>query len=303
MKSYLAGLALLALPSVLPVLAQEKQNFVFNPSTPEGQILQSLGQEPDDARKVSLGQDFLEKYPKHEAAGWVAAQLESGLLGQKEYDKVLDVAEMSYANAPDMDAAYFALKAAVAKDDIAQTKKWSGRTSEAARKITGSAKPPTDDDAKHQLEYAKQVDEYSEYALYVVALKAPPKDEVDLVDTLIKQNPKSQYLAEVANSYFNALSKSGEAAKICPAAARMATDKNAEAMIQAADCSWRASKADGVISYAAKATEAINTRPKREGASDADWAAQKGALAGRAPVSTPESAIPWKCGLVRPTKR
>jgi hypothetical protein len=281
MKSYVAGLALLALPCVLPVLAQEKQNFVFNPSTPEGQILQSLGQEPDDARKVSLGQDFLAKYPKHEAAGWVAAQLESGLLGQKEYDKVLDVAETSYANGPDMDAEYFALKAAVAKEDIAQTKKWSGRTSEVARKNISTAKP-TDDEGKQQLEYAKQVDEYSEYALYVVALKSPPKDEIDLVDTLIKQNPKSQYLAEVANSYFAALTKAGEGAKACPAAERMAVDKNAEAMLYAADCSWRGNHADRVISFAAKATEAANSRPKREGASDADWAAQKGALLGTA---------------------
>jgi hypothetical protein len=282
MKSYLAGLVLLALPCVVPVLAQEKQNFVFNPGTPEGQILQSLGQEPDDARKVSLGEDFLAKYPKHEAAGWVAAQLESGLLAQKEYDKVLEVAETAYANGPDMDAAYYALKAAVAKEDIAQTKKWSARTSEIARKITSSAKPPADEDDKHQLEYAKQVDEYSEYALYVVALKAPPKDEVDLVDTLIKQNPKSQYLSEVANSYFAALTKAGEGAKACPAAAKMAVDKNAEAMLYAADCSWRGNRADAVISYAAKAAEAASSRSKREGASDADWSAQKGALLGTA---------------------
>ena len=84
MKRYLAGLVLLALPCVLPVLAQEKQNFVFNPGTPRGQILQSLGQETDDARKVTLAQDFLAKYPKHEAAGWVAAQLESACWGKKK---------------------------------------------------------------------------------------------------------------------------------------------------------------------------------------------------------------------------
>jgi hypothetical protein len=282
MKRYLAGLVLLALPCTLPVLAQEKQNFVFNPSTPEGQILQSLGQETDDARKVTLAQDFLSKYPKHEAAGWVAAQLESGLLAQKENDKVLEVAETAYANGPDMDGAYFALKAAVAKEDIAQTKKWSARTSEAARKITASAKAPTDEEEKHQAEYAKQVDEYSEYALYVVALKAQPKDEVDLVDTLIKQNPKSQYLPEVANSYFAALGKANEGAKACPAAMKMAVDKNAEAMLYAADCSWRGNKADAVVSYAAKATEAASSRTKREGVSDADWNNQKAALIGTA---------------------
>jgi hypothetical protein len=282
MKRYFAGLVLLALPCVLPVLAQEKQTFVINPGTPEGQILQSLGQETDDARKVTLGQDFLAKYPKHEAAGWVAAQVESGLLAEKDNDKVLQVAEAAYANGPDMDGAYYALKAAVAKEDLAATKTWSARTSEAARKIVGSAKAPTDDEGKHQLEYAKEVDEYSEYALYVLALKAQPKDEVDLVDTLIKQNPRSQYLPEVATSYFAALSKAGEGAKACPAAVKMAVDKNAEAMLYAADCSWRGNKAEAVVSYAAKASEAASTRTKREGVSDSDWATQKAALLGSA---------------------
>jgi hypothetical protein len=282
MKSYLAGLVLLALPSVLPVLAQEKQSFTINTSTPEGQLLQSLGQETDDARKATIAQDFLAKYPKHEAAGWVAGQLESALLAQKDNDKVLEVAEAAYANGPDMDAAYYALKAAVAKNDVEQTKKWSARTSEAARKIIAATKAPSDDDAKHDLEYAKEVDEYSEYALYVVALKSQPKEEVDLVDVLIKQNPKSQYLPEVANGYFAALSKAGEGAKACPAAARMAVDKNAEAMLYAADCSWRGNKADAVVSYASKAVEAAGTRTKREGVSDADWGSQKAALLGTA---------------------
>jgi tetratricopeptide (TPR) repeat protein len=281
MKSYVAGLALLIFPGVWSLTAQEKQNFVINVGTPEGQILQSLGQETDDARKVTLAEDFLAKYPKHEAASWVAAQLESVLVVQKENDKALQVAEAAYANGPDMDAAYFALKAAVAKEDVAQAKKWSARTSEAARKIVASTKP-TDDDEKHQLEYAKQVNEYSEYALYVLALKAQPKDEVDLVDTLIKQNPKSQYLPEVANSYFGALGKAGEATKVCPAADKMAVDKNAEAMLQAADCAWRANRATSVTSYASKAAEAINTRGKREGVSDSDWSAQKSALLGTA---------------------
>jgi tetratricopeptide (TPR) repeat protein len=284
MKSYVAGLVFLVLPGALSLAAQEKQNFVINPGTPEGQILQSLGQETDDARKVSLAQDFLAKYPKNEAAGWVAAQLESALFAQKDNDKVLEVAETAYANGPDMDAAYYALKAAVAKDDVAQTKKWSARTSEAARKIVGSPKPPADDDEKHQLEYAKEVDEYSEYALYVLSLKAQPKDEVDLVDTLIKQNPKSQYLPLVSAGYFAALEKTGEGAKACPAAEKMAAgaSKNAEAMIFAADCSMRAQKGPSMVTYGGKALEAIGSRTKEEGMSDADWAAKKEGIIGSA---------------------
>jgi hypothetical protein len=281
MKSYVAGLVFLVFPGVLALTAQEKQNFVFNPGTPEGQILQSLGQETDDARKITLAQDFLTKFPKHEAAGWVAAQLESALLAGKDNDRVLEVAEAAYANGPDMDGAYFALKAAVAKEDVAQAKKWSARTAETARKVVASTKP-TDDESKQQLEYAKQVDEYSEYALYVLALKAQPKDEVDLVDTLIKLNPKSQYLQEIATSYFAALTKAGQGAKVCPAAEKMAVDKNAEAMLAAADCAWRGNRATSVTSYAARATEALNTRAKHEGVSDADFAAQKNALLGTA---------------------
>jgi len=282
MKSYVAGLVLLVFPGVGSLMAQEKQNFVLNPSTPEGQILQSLGQETDDTRKISLAEDFLAKYPKHEAAGWVASQLESGLLAEKDNDKVLEVAEAAYANGPDMDAAYYALKAAVAKEDLAQAKKWSARTSEAARKIISTAKPSADADEKQQLEYAKQVDEYSEYALYVLALKAQPKDEVDLVDALIKQNPKSQYLPQVANSYFAALPKAGETAKVCPAAEKMAVDKNAEAMLAAADCSWRGNRAERVVALASKAAEVVSTRAKPEGVSDSDFATQKAALLGSA---------------------
>lgn len=286
MKSYFAGMVLLALPCVLPVFAQEKLTFVFNPSTPEGQILQNLGQETDDARKVALGQEFLAKYPKHEAAGWVAAQVESGLLGQKEYDKVLETAEMVWATSPDMDEAYFALQAAVAKNDAEQTKKWSARTFEAAHKATAAGKAPADEDAKHQQEYAKEVGEYSGYALYVVALKLQPKEEVDMIDTLIKQDPQSQYLSEAANSYFAALTKAGEGGKICAMADKMAVGKNAEAMLQAADCAWRGNRAAGVLSYAGKATEALNTRTKREGVSESEFATEKGTLLGMAEFYT-----------------
>jgi tetratricopeptide (TPR) repeat protein len=284
MKSYVASLVLVLFPGVLALTAQEKQNFVINPSTPEGQILQSLGQETEDARKISLAEDFLAKYPKNEAAGWVAAQLESALLAQKDNDKVLEVAEAAYANGPDMDAAYFALKAAVAKEDADQAKKWSARTSEAARKITASAKTPADDEEKHQLEYAKEVVEYADYGLYVLALKAQPKEEVDLVDTLIKQNPKSQYLPDIASSYFAALTKAGEGGKTCPEAEKMAAgaSKNAEAMIVAADCSMRAQKGAGMVTYGSKALEAINSRTKPDGTSDADWASKKESIVGSA---------------------
>jgi hypothetical protein len=284
MKSYVAGLVLLFLPGVFSLRAQEKQNFTINVGTPEGQLLQSLGQETDDAKKISLAQEFLSKYPKHEAAGWVSAQLETSLLAQKDYDKVLQTADAAYANAPGMDISYFALKAAVAKDDVADAEKWSAHTSEAAGKLISAAKAPTDDDEKEQQKYAKEVDEYADYALYVVALKAQPKDVIALVDQMEKQDPKSQYLPLATETYFGALEKAGEGAKACPAAERMSAgaSKNVEAMLVAANCEMRAQKAAGMIAYGNKALEALNSRTKEEGLSEAQWAAAKENMQGTA---------------------
>ena len=282
MKRYILGVALL----VLPVAAQEKQSFVINVGTPEGQLLQTIGQDTDDAHKAALAQDFLSKYPKHEAAGWVCAQLESALVSQKEYDKALEAGEATYANVPDMDLAYYATKAAVAKGDVDQVKKWSARTSENARKITGSGKAPANDEDKQNLEYAKQVDEYSEYALYVTALKEKdnPKTVIDLVETIEKQNLKSRYLPLASRPYFAALEKAGEGGKVCSAADRMSGggSKNAEAMLVAADCAWRGQRAASVVSYGSKALESINSRQKEEGMSDSDWANMKEGIQGTA---------------------
>lgn len=282
MKSWFVALALLVVPAVAQ---QPRQNFVVNVGTPEGQLLQQIGQELDDAKKQMLMEDFLGKYPKHEGAAWVAAMLEAVYNQDKQYDKSLDVAEKVYANGPDMDVAYAALKAAEGKEDVDLVKKWSARTSEAARKTVASMKTPSNDDDKQQLTYAKDVDAYSEYSLYVLALKAKePKESIDLIDTLDHQNPKSQYMSLAAPVYFEALEKAGEGAKACPAAARMATAdaKNAEAMLFAAQCSWSANKADGVVGYGSKAAAALNARTKPEGMSDGEWATKKQGMLGSA---------------------
>jgi len=282
MKNCFLVLALLIVPAGAQ---QPRQNFVINVGTPEGQLLQQIGQELDDTKKATLMQDFLDKYPKHEGAAWVCAILEADYVAQKEYDKALDIGEKVYANSPDMDVAYGALKGAEGKEDIDLVKKWSARTSAAARKAIASAKAPANDEDKQQLTYTKDVDAYSEYALYVLALKLKePKQTIDLIETLEHQSPKSQYLPQAALTYFEALEKAGEGAKACPAAARMAgaDAKNAEAMLYAAQCSWTGNRADGVVNYGTKAAAALNSRPKPEGTSDSDWANKKATMLGSA---------------------
>jgi tetratricopeptide (TPR) repeat protein len=284
MKS--CSLALILL--VLPAAAQEqKQHFTINVSTPEGQMLQSIGQESDDDKKLALAQDFLDKYPKHEGSGWVAGQLEVIYVKQKNYDKALEVGEKALANNPsDLDVAYNALKAAEGKEDPDALKTWSARTSAIARKIIASTKAPADDDAKQYLEYVKGVDTYADYALYSLAVKlqANPKQLAELGAALEQQNIKSQYMLLLSGLYLNALTQSGQAAKTCPAAEKLAAanSKDADALVIAADCGLHHNSLDRAAANATRAVEAISSRSKPDGVSDSDWASKKAALVGRA---------------------
>ena len=262
MKRSIVTLVLLA----LPVLAQPP-NLTINVGTPEGQALQTIGQEPDGPNKVTLMENFIAKYPKHEGAAWVAGQLELAYVQQKQFDKALDAADKVYTGGPnDVDLGYNAIKAAEGKDDTEAIKKWAERTGEAAHKAAASGKTPPDANEKADLEHDKEVASYAEYSLYAAALKSRDNKVVtDLGETLEKVNPKSQYLWLVTPKYLASLG-----GKACAEAARLAAadSKNAEAMLFSADCDWRGARAAGVISNGDHALEALNSRPKVEGGNE-----------------------------------
>jgi tetratricopeptide (TPR) repeat protein len=262
MKRYLVTVLLL----VLPAVAQQRQNFTINVGTPEGQMLQSIGQEPDEGKKVALMQEFLDKYPKHEGAGWVCVQLQGVYLNQKAYDKALDAGMKVLESSPDaIDVGLNTIKAAEGKGDQEAVKTAAVKTAQIAHKLT-SGKPPADDDEKGMLEHNKEVGNYAEYALYAASLKAKePKEVAEIGDALEQANPKSQYLWLATPNYLRALG-----AKACATATKLAAgdSKNGEALLFSADCSWRASRAEGVVSNGTRALEAFNSRPKVEGGNE-----------------------------------
>jgi tetratricopeptide (TPR) repeat protein len=264
MKSCFVAVILLALPA----LAQ-KQRFTINANTPEGQMLQIIGEETDDAKKLVLMEGFMAKYPKHEGASWVCGQMEAVYLGRKDYDKALDAAEKGFSADPeDLDVAYSGLKAAEGKEDTEAVKIWASRTTQIARKTTGSGKAPADDEEKAMMEHARDVATYSEYTLYSQAVRAKdPKVTADLGEALEKSNPKSTYMWQAAPYYLRALG----AVKGCAAADRLAAadSKNAEALLFSADCNWRANHPDRMVALGTRALEALGTRQKVEGLSDA----------------------------------
>jgi len=97
--------------------------------------------------------------------------------------------------ADDLDDALAALKAAEPSKDVAKIKQLAAAAHETAKKWE-TATPPTEADKENyeaRARYALEVDTYSEYALYALALQEP-KDAADLTATIEKQNPKSKYL-------------------------------------------------------------------------------------------------------------
>jgi tetratricopeptide (TPR) repeat protein len=269
---------------VFSAAAQQRKHFVINASTPEGELLQNIGQESDDAKKMALMQDFVSKYPKHEGAGWVYDQMQQTFLKQKDYDKALDAGEKALASDPDdLDAAYNNLKAGEGKTDPDLVKKWSAATSAIARKV--AAGPSTSDDEKQSVDHAKQVDTYTEYSLDATALQiADPAKVADLVDSLMERNPKSQYLPMLSGKYLTALQQSGKADKASAMAEKIvAVDPtNADALLIAADSSLQKNRTDKAIAYANKVTEVLASKQAPEGISAADWEKTKQAMLGRA---------------------
>jgi len=271
----------------LPLAAQEqKQHFTINVSTPEGQTLQAIGQESDDDKKLALALDFLAKYPKHEGAAWAGNQVVVIYAKQKEYDKALEVGEKAFAIDPtDLELDYNSIKAAEGKEDPGQLKIWCARASGLARKTLADAKAPADDDEKQRVEYVKGVESYSEYALYALALKLKdPKQVAELGAALEEQNVKSQYMSQISGVYLNALTQSGQAAKACTAAEKLATAnaKDLDAGVNAANCSLQKKMYDRAVTHSTHVLDALGSRPKPEGMSDADWASKKSMLQGRA---------------------
>src|SRR5689334_10817797 len=102
--------------------------------------------------------------------------------------------------AGDMDTSYQNLQKAVSAKNAAQVKKLAAETNAAAKQIIASQSSQPD-----QVKYAKEVQAYTEYALYSVAVESAPETAVDLLSTLEQQNPKSKYMDEGYAFYFASL--------------------------------------------------------------------------------------------------
>jgi hypothetical protein len=169
----------------------------------------------------------------------------------------------------DLENAFQSLTEAVSKKAAAEVKSLAAETCALARQLESVR--------------AREIELYTEYALYATALASPPAATVDLLAALERQNPKSRYLDEAYGSYLLALHQTGAASKI-PALAEKAISNfpnNEDLLLVLADTALSRKQSDRALQYAERLVATLYKHPKPEGMSAADWERKRSAALGR----------------------
>lgn len=181
-----------------------------------------------------------------------------------------------FAMADDLQDSYTKLKEAVEKKDPVATKVAAAETLKLAKAAQTAAKPTDADEVEHwkqMQDYGKEVEGYTEYALGFVAAQqgVDPAKTIDLVDTLIAQNPKSKYIDDLSvNAYLVALGKNGKPAQMA-GMTKIIKGKpdNTIALLALVE--------GGQSQYAERLVTTMKAKAKPEGMAEADWEKQKNA--------------------------
>ena len=283
-------LSVILLALALPAAGQRHKIEEINAKKPDGKLLQQIMQENDAAKRIALLERFTTEFPKNTDLPWVLEQLQTAYVKANDPDRILSAGDKLLAVDPDdPEAGMQCLKAAESKKDPALIKKYSALTSAAARKMAAAPQPKEADEQanwKAAVEYAKQVDGYTAYALYRAALETrDPKVTIDFAETLRRQNPQSEYAGKVVQPLFVAYRQSNDNAKALALAEQvLATDQSNEDMLLVVADSYAQQKKEPekVHAYSAKIVEVMAAKPKPEGMADADWLARKNLVIGLA---------------------
>lgn len=264
--------------------AAYSQKLEIELDTLEGTILQKIDQETNAAKKVELLLDFAKSFPNHEAVTWVLAQLQSHYLETQQYDKVFETGTRILSVDPtELTAAQNCLKAAEAKKDLNLIKLWSGQTSQLAKRVAQSKRPEYGDENdvaewKAKVEYARQVEQYTEYALYFASLQTKDtKAKSNLIETLEARNPMSEYLAQMRTAHTTVVRQVDVEEAVAAAEAQFKKgeyDEDALLMV-ATHLMQKRRDPERVIAYSVKLIEVLATKAKPEEVSDVEWDRKK----------------------------
>jgi len=261
-----------------------------SPDSPEGQFLDLINLQSDDARKLSLLEQFTQRFPKHPAASWAYEQLQMQALHYSQWDKALTYGEkLAQLNPDDMETAQLNIKAAESKGDKVTVKLWTDYVQRIALR-TLDAPPPKDperlEEWKRRVALASQYAVQDEYVLYKKAVDSgDPRQKIKLLDELLKRNPDTTYLPQALVIYLNSYRAIGDNRNAMAYAERiLATDRNNEDALLAAAEGYlqRGSSSDKVVSYSSRLIELMNTKKKPAAVREEDWQKKRSVYTGTA---------------------
>jgi hypothetical protein len=250
---------LLLIAFTLAAFAQRHKLDAVDAEKPEGKLLQQCMQESDAVKKAALMEQFVEQFPKLEQTAWVLEQLQSYYAKGGQPDNVLTAGDKLLALDPgDPEAALQNLKAAEAKQNTTLVRKYSDITVENARKAAASSQ------ATEEVDYAKQVAQYADYALFrAAAAQTDAKVTAELGERLAARSPDSEYVAKMSNLLFLAYRQTGANDKALALAEKtLATDQSNPDMLLVVANSYLEQKKDPakVHAYAARVVEIMTPK-------------------------------------------
>jgi tetratricopeptide (TPR) repeat protein len=267
------------------------RNVTINTESDEGKLLQQAGEQTDASAKIKLLEEFLAKFGSHDAAGYVHLQLLTEYLKLNNFDKAIEHGQKAQEAAPqDMEVAHLLVKAAEGKGDAAGLVKMVDNAHAIAQKTAAAPKPSDSEEEanwKRNVEFAGQVQQYNQHALFGVALKQTgAQDKVLLLDTLRKHYPENQFDKNLDAQYVDAYRQLGQHDKMVVAAeAALNNEPDNEAFLYIAGESYL-DPAKGKLAQAqANAEKILATLPgkaKPQGIDDAAWATHKSTYTGLA---------------------
>jgi tetratricopeptide (TPR) repeat protein len=262
---------------------------IVDARTKEGQFFQLLELEDDGAKRIELIEQFAGMFPKHPAAIWAWEQVLEAQRLAGEHDKVILTAEKLLALNPDnIDAAYYAWKAAEGEGNRAEAGKWLQRLNEMSPRVISSARPADPEDAADwdaRVHLAKQFVASKEGGLYAKALaEKDPVKRIVVLDRLAKENSGAASQADIDFLYYLAYRQSGNTNKAVESGLRVVavSASREDVLLFLADHYFQRRESAKCISYCQRIVEVMRTKAKPAGLRDADWQNQKSVCNGSA---------------------
>jgi len=282
-------LAIIVLVLLTQTAMAQRYSVAVDPDSKEGQFLDFLKLQDEESSRLSLLEQFTQRFPKHPAVSWAYEQLQLAAMEAGQWDRALTFGEkLVQINPNDIDTAQLNIKAAESKGDATTVKLWTDCMMVIAQRVLESP-PPKDPEAleewKKRTALAAQYAAQDEYAIYKKALQSgDPRAQIKLLDELLKKNPDTAYLPPALVIYLNAYRATGDSRNALLTAERILTiDRSSEdALYTVAEGNLQRGASDKVLGYSAKLIEVMNTKKKPAIVRQEDWDKKKAYYTGTA---------------------